>query len=469
MDIDDLLWAGADAQAQALRDGAVSAPELTEAVLRRIEAVNPTLNAFRIVYADAARQAATAAQERIDTRERTPLLGVPVAVKDDQDIAGDVTGMGGRPQFPPADRDSPIVAKLRSAGAVIVGHTRVPDRCLWSFTESLTHGATRNPWHLDHTAGGSSGGSAAAVAAGIVGAATGSDGGGSVRIPAGACGIFGLKTTRGLIPTAEEGWHGLSALGPLGRRVADAAAMLDIVADLRAALGSGDAGTYRAAADTDPGALRIALSWATALGRPPMERERKRATLDTAERLRSLGHQVDVADPPLGMRPLPQFLVRYLRGVADDAADLPHPEWLELRTRKIAWLGRRLSDRTLRWARAAESDLDTRMRGFFTDYDLVLQPGWTARQPRVGRYYGRGAAVTLAGVTIGIPYFPTWNVLGYPAAALPVGRDNAGLPIGVQLIGPAFSERLLLSVAGQFERAHPWAGDRPPFGYLLQS
>src|SRR5919198_1999768 len=131
MDVEDLLWAGADAQATALRDGAVTAPELTEAVLRRIEAVNPTLNAFRIVYADAARQAAAAAQQRIDAGERTQLLGVPVAVKDDLDVAGDVTGMGGRPQFPAAEQDSPVVARLRSAGAVVVGHTRGPGRRLW--------------------------------------------------------------------------------------------------------------------------------------------------------------------------------------------------------------------------------------------------------------------------------------------------------------------------------------------------
>ena len=158
MDVEELLWAGADAQAAALRDGSVSAVALTEAVLRRLDAVNPVLNAFRIVYADAARDAAVAAQQRIDSGERTPLLGVPVAVKDDVDVAGDVTGMGGRPQFPPADKNSPVVARLRAAGAVIVGRTRVPDRCLWPFTETLTHGATRNPWQLDHTPGGSSGG-----------------------------------------------------------------------------------------------------------------------------------------------------------------------------------------------------------------------------------------------------------------------------------------------------------------------
>ncbi|MCA1655025.1 MAG: amidase [Pseudonocardiaceae bacterium] len=454
MDLDELLWAGADAQAVALRDGAVSAPELLEAVLRRLEQVNPTLNAFRVVYADSARAAAVEAQRRLDAGERTPLLGVPVAVKDDLDVAGDVTAMGGRAQFPPAEQDAPTVARLRAAGAVLVGHTNTPDRCLWPFTETLTNGATRNPWHLDHTSGGSSGGSAAAVAAGVVGAATGSDGGGSVRIPANFCGLFGLKTTRGLINMGdEEHWHGLAVVGPLGRRVADAAAMLDVVAD--------EPGGYRDAVDTDPGRLRIALAWRAPVGRPPIEKQRKQAVLTMADRLRALGHEVVVADPALGLRPSQQFLIRYLRGVADDVAALPRPEWLEPRTRRIAAVGRRIPDRVLARTRAGEAVLDARMHTFFGDFDVMLQPGWTARQPRIGRFHGSGAAHTLGAVSVGIPYYPTWNVLGYPVAAVPAGFDTAGLPMGVQLVGPAASERRLLSLAGQYERAHPWADARP--------
>jgi amidase len=455
--LDELLWAGADAQARALREGAVTAPDLLEAVLRRLDAVEVRLHAFRIVYTDAARAAAKEAQRRLDAGERTPLLGVPLAVKDDTDVAGDITSFGGRPQFDPAEEDAPAVAKLRAAGAVLVGHTLTPDRCLWPFTETLTHGATRNPWHLDHTPGGSSGGSAAAVAAGIVGVATGSDGGGSVRIPAGFCGVFGLKTTRGLVDTGpEEHWHGLAGIGPLGRRVADAADMLDVIAESDH---PGDA--YRDSADADPGRLRIALSWWTPLGKPPIESQRKQAVLETAAKLRELGHEVVEADPPLGPRPSPQFMTRYLRGVADDVAALPHPEWLEPRTRRIAALGRRIPDSLLARVRAAESDLDSRMHGFFAEHDVLLQPGWTHRTPRIGRYHGSGAAHTLAGVALGIPYFPTWNVLGYPAAALPAGRDSVGLPIGVQLVGPAFSEHRLLSLSGQMERAHPWAQERP--------
>jgi amidase len=369
--------------------------------------------------------------------------------------------MGGRPQFPPAEKDSSIVARLRSAGAVIVGHTNVPERCLWPFSETVTYGAARNPWHLDYTPGGSSGGSAASVAAGIVGVATGSDGGGSIRIPASACGVFGLKTTRGLVALDREGWHGLSVLGPIGRRVADAAAMLDVIADVRAALGDGPASTYRAAADADPGKLRIALSWRAPLGRPPMEAQRKQAVLETAERLRGLGHEVVEADPALGFRPSAQFMVRYIRGASDDVAELPHQEWLEDRTRKIAWIGRRIPDSMLNKMLAAEAELDSVMRAFFGGFDVLLQPTWTGRPHRVGRFHGRGLAHTWAVESMAIPYFPTWNVLGYPSAAVPVGRDSEGVPMGVQLIGGPFTERLLLSLAAQYERAHPWTVDRP--------
>jgi amidase len=454
MDLDELLWAGADAQAGALRDGTVSAPDLLEAVLNRLDAVDTRLNAFRVVWADEARAQAVDAQRRLDAGERTPLLGVPIAVKDDQDVTGDVTGMGGRPQFAPAEADSPTVGRLRSAGAVLVGHTRTPDRCLWPFTETLTHGATRNPWDLNHTPGGSSGGSAAAVAAGVVGAATGSDGGGSIRIPAGFTGLFGLKTTRDLISMGdEEHWNGLAVVGPLGRRVADAGAMLDVIADEPAG--------YREAVDASPGKLRIAVSLRGPLGPTPIEKQRKQAVQTIADRLSVLGHDVVPAEPPFGPSASQQFLVRFLRGVADDVAQLPHPEWLEPRTRRIAAAGRRVPNAVFNRMRAAEARLHEAMTRFFGDFDVVLQPGWTAPPPRVGRFHGAGASHTLAAVSMGIVFFPIWNVLGYPVAALPAGFDDAGLPMGVQLAGPAGAEARLLSLSGQYERAHPWAARRP--------
>ncbi|SER37365.1 amidase family protein [Actinokineospora terrae] len=453
--MDELLWAGADAQVRALRDGWTTAPELLESVLRRADDLAGTLNIFRTVYAECAREEAKAAQRRIDAGERLPLLGVPVAVKDDLDVAGDFTAQGGRPQFPVAEKDSAAVALLRAAGAVIVGHTRTPERCLWPFTESKTAGATRNPWHPAHTPGGSSGGSAAAIAAGIVGAATGSDGGGSIRIPAAACGVFALKTSRGLVstePRPAEGWQGLSTIGPMGRRVADVGLVLDALADTRG---------YRAAVDTVPEPTRVALSWRTPLGVPSLAPAWRRAVLDAADTLRSLGHRVVEADPPLGARPTPQFVIRYLRGVAEDVARLPHPQWLEARTRHIAAVGSRVPDRVLRWARAAEADLHARMAGFLTHHDVILQPSWTRTPPEVGLFRSSSLITTWLGVTARIPYFPTWNVLGYPVAALPVGHDGRGLPVGVQLIAPPGSEKLLLSLSAQFEGVRPWAHRRP--------
>ncbi|MCG8918209.1 amidase family protein [Actinokineospora sp. PR83] len=452
--MDELLWAGADAQARALREGSVTAPDLLEAVLARAAALAPALNAFRVLYPDSARAEAREAQRRLDAGERAPLLGVPVAVKDDTDVAGDVTTLGGRPQFPPAEVDSDIVAGLRAAGAVVVGHTLTPERCLWPFTETLTYGATRNPWDPSRTPAGSSGGSAAAVAAGIVGAATGSDGGGSIRMPAAATGVFGLKTTRGLVPLTpqREGWHGLGTAGPLSRTVADSALMLEAMTG----------GSYRSAVDTDPAPLRIALAWRCPVGRPPMDRHWKAAVSTAADRLRALGHTVTEADPGLGARPTPQFLVRYLRGAAEDVAALPHPEWLEPRTRRVAALGRLVPDRVLRWARDAEAGLHARLAPFLAEYDVILQPTWTRTPLPVGHLHGRGLTTTYLGIITRMPYFPTWNVLGLPVATVPVGFTPAGMPTAVQLVGPADSEARLLALAAQYERAHPWAGARPP-------
>lgn len=469
MDLRELLWAGADAQARALRRRELTAPELLEATLARIAAVDPRINAFRIVYAEAARAEAAAAQARIEAGEETPLLGVPIAVKDDQDVAGDVTGYGGPAQYPPATADSAVVARLRAAGAVIVGRTHVPERCQWPFTETLTYGATRNPWGLDHTPGGSSGGTGAAVAAGLVGAGTGSDGGGSIRIPSAACGLFGVKPTRDLVSLAPrvEGWHGLSGIGPIGRTVADAAAMLDALAEDRPVGGAatGD-DSYRAAAeagrDGSLGALRIALAWRAPLGRVPIEAQRRRAVEETAARLRGLGHQVVERELPLGAISFPQFLFRFLRGIADDVDRLPHPEWLEPRTRGSRRLGRLVPDRALAWARAAEADLHARMLPFFGEVDVILMPSLVGPPWRIGRFHGRGALATLLGSAQRVPHLPLWNALGYPVAAVPVGRDRDGLPMGVQLIGPAHAERRLLGLAAQLEQDRPWAGDRPP-------
>ncbi|HSD80651.1 MAG TPA: amidase family protein, partial [Solirubrobacteraceae bacterium] len=209
MDATELAFAGAARQARLVAGGEVSARELAEAVLGRIERLDGELNAFRVVFAERALMEADLADARRRAGEERPLLGVPVAIKDDADLAGEITGFGTAAHGAPPRRDSDVVAHLRSAGAVVVGKTNVPELTIWPFTETLTYGATRNPWALDRTPGGSSGGSAAAVAAGFCGVALGSDGAGSIRIPAAFCGVFGVKPDRDRIsmgPDHVDAW-----------------------------------------------------------------------------------------------------------------------------------------------------------------------------------------------------------------------------------------------------------------------
>ena len=211
LDPDDVAYAGVLGQRSLLEDGRLTAVELLELCLARIDRLDGRLNAFRVVFRDAARSEAEAADRARASGDRRPLLGIPVAVKDNVAVAGHAPGMGTGSPEPVAGRDAEQVRRLRAAGAVVVGTTHLPELALWPFTESQTWGATRNPWSTEHTTGGSSGGSAAAVAAGLVAAATASDGGGSIRIPAACCGLVGLKPQRGRVPLAPdtEHWHGL--------------------------------------------------------------------------------------------------------------------------------------------------------------------------------------------------------------------------------------------------------------------
>ncbi len=226
-DAADLVFAGIARQAALVRSGQISSRELVEACLGRIARLDPALNAFRVVLGERASAEAAQADARRGAGDERPLLGVPVAVKDVADVAGETTTHGTGAHGPAAVRDSELVRRLRAAGAVIVGKTHTPELALWGFTESATFGVTRNPWSPDRTPGGSSGGSGAAVAAGMVGAASASDGLGSIRIPAACCGLFGLKPQRGRVPLApdDDHWHGLSVAGVLTRSVLDIAAV----------------------------------------------------------------------------------------------------------------------------------------------------------------------------------------------------------------------------------------------------
>ena len=443
-----------------LADGEVSAPELLEIYLERIARLDSQLRSYRVVLTDKARDEAYAAQDRLDAGERLPLLGVPIAIKDDVDVAGEVTTYGSAGHRSAVTVDAAVVRRLRAAGAVIIGKTAVPELMIFPFTESLTFGATRNPWNLKRTPGGSSGGSAAAVAAGLASLALGSDGGGSIRIPSSWCGLFGLKPQRDRVSLEphDDAWYGLSVNGPIARSVLDAALFLDATNSV-----SGPEGEFVAAATRDPGKLRIALS--TKVPQPLVRvGSEELAAVDAAGALlRELGHDVVVRDPAY---PLPSiyasFLPRYLRGTSDEADAQAHPERLERRTRTMARLGSFFSDRRMEAVRAAEARVSNRIQSIFDDVDVVVTPGAANGPSRIGAYQHRGAVSTLLLVGQRVPYFPVWNVTGQPAAVVPWGFDGDGLPISVQLVGRPFDEATLLSLSAQIEAARPWAHQRPP-------
>ena len=460
--VESLLWAGADAQARALRAGEVAAPELLAAVLDRLAAVQPALNAFRVVCAKEATAAALDAQRRLAAGEDAPLLGVPVAVKDDADLAGFPTGHGCDPSVcGPVERDGAVVARLRAAGAVIVGKTHVPELTMWPFTETMHHGATRNPWAPDRTPGGSSGGSAAAVAAGVVGVAHGSDGAGSIRIPAAWCGLVGLKPTRGLLPvdgqpTAEPNggdWYRLAHEGPLGRDVASVARFLDACTE----------GGHLAALDEPLTPLRIAVSRHSPPGTLPRVRGGQRAAFERAtELLRAAGHQVRELDPDVPLSATEQVMARYLRGIHDSARELPAGTRLERRTRGMVRLGGLVPMAAVRASLRAEPALARRVLAVFDEVDVVLQPGPSTPPSRIGAYSRAGTLRTLGAAITKVSFLPLWNLIGNPVLAAPVHLGADGLPAGVQLVGPPGAERTLLRLALQLERATGWADHRPP-------
>ncbi|WP_236977455.1 MULTISPECIES: amidase [Mycobacterium] len=460
MDPSDLAFAGAAEQARMLADGEITAPELLEVYLERIERLDSELRAYRVVRYDGAREEAELAQQRLDAGVRRPLLGVPIAIKDDVDVAGEVTTYGSGAHGPAVKDDAEVVRRLRAAGAVVIGKTAVPELMIMPFTESLTFGATRNPWNPRRTPGGSSGGSAAAVAAGLAPIALGSDGGGSIRIPATWCGLFGLKPQRDRVSLEphDDAWEGLSVNGPLTRSVLDAALMLDATTTV-----PGPEGEFAAAATRPPGQLRIALSAKVPTPMPVRVGTAQRNALEQAGALlRDLGHQVIDRDPQYPPSLYANYLPRMLRGISDDADAQAHPERLEARTRHLARLGSFFSDRRMAALRESEIGLSARIQSIFDDVDVVVTPGCAAGPSRIGAYQRRGGISTLLLVGQRVPYQQVWNLTGQPAAVVPWDFDDDGLPMSVQLVGRPFDEATLLSLSAQIEAARPWAQRRPP-------
>jgi amidase len=474
MDPADLAFAGIAHQAELIASGQLSARDLVEVYLERIARLNPRLNAFRVVFEERARMEADQADARRQAGDRRPLLGVPVAVKDEFDVAGEVTTFGTNAYGEPAREDSEIVRRVRAAGAVLIGKTHMPELGAFPWTESPTWGVTRNPWEPDHTPGGSSGGSAAAVAAGLVGAALAGDGGGSIRFPSAYCGLFGLKTQHGRVPLAPhlDAWHGLCVNGVLARSVRDTALFYDAIADGPPDPGAPtvppssllDALAPAAGGDSGTETLRIAVS--TALPPSPLARlhpENRAAVQETAELLRGLGHHVEECELAHGpLAPSLEFTAIYLRSLHEEAATFARPGNLERRIRALARLGGLLPPGAVGWALGRRAAYAARMNAPLADHDVLLTPVTPAPPPRIGATEGLGWLRTTAVAAATVAHAACWNYTGQPACSVPAGFTTDGLPRSVQLVGRPHDEATLVALAAQIEAARPWTHHRPP-------
>ena len=467
---DGLAFAGLRRQAALIASGEVSSVELVEAALRRIDAAQPDLNAFRMVRADAARAEAAEADRRHADGESGP-----IARRADRDQGrhgprGGDDGLRLPRRVRGKEADGELARRLRAAGAVIVGKTTSPEFGQWPITEGPAFGQTRNPWSLDHTPGGSSGGSAAAVAAGLVAAALGSDGAGSVRIPAAWTHLVGIKPQRGRISTwpDAEAFQGLTCIGPLARTVDDAALLLDAVAGAH----PGDRHTPRpphepfaeTARRAEPGRLRIALSFRIPFsGAPAQLDDRVRAaTQRLATVLEGLGHEIVDEDPFYGLIGA-SFIPRAQVGLREWSRRVPDVELLDPRTRHNVAMGRWLDGPVLALARALERPLQAQVGRVFRRADVVLAPT-TAQPPLpIGAIDGLGGWATDKVIVGACPYAWPWNVLGWPGVNVPAGLTADGLPLGAQLLGPGGSESRLIALAAQLESVERWDEQRPPY------
>ena len=443
----------ATALATEVRAGRLSAEAAVTAALERIAERDGQLSAFQTVRREAALAEARAVDDRADLAD-LPLAGVPIAIKDNVNVAGEVMHTGSRALSPePARSDHPVVARLRAAGAVVVGTTRTPEACLWSATDepdTITH----NPWSGDITCGGSSGGAAAAVAAGMVPIAHAADGLGSIRLPSSACGVFGIKPGRGVVPAllGRNDWFGMSVNGPIATTVSDAALMLSVMA----------ANPDLAQVRRPEQILRVAAS-----ARPPLSgfavaEPVVRAAFGVAALLRDAGHVIERATPAYPQRMALAGTIRWLAATADEADEAVDQELLQPRTRVHAALGRRVRGLV---KPGAVDDFVSRSLEFFDQYDVLVTPTFADRPlPAVAWSEKSWSANVVANLRVTGGFVSVWNLAGFPAVSVPFGTDpRTGGPIGVQLVAAPGNEALLLGVASIIEQRAPWPRTAPGY------
>ena len=460
----DTLYASATRQAQLIRRGKISPVELVTEYLERIEHVDQDINSFVTVTADRALEDARRAQRLLGDEHPPPFAGVPITIKDLTEVEG-VRMTASAKQF--ADKvgqqDAASVRKIKEAGFVILGKTNTPELGTLCVTESELNGACRNPWDTRLTPGGSSGGAAAGVAAGLSPVAHGSDGGGSIRIPASCCGLYGLKPSRGRVSNAPGSGDpaALGVQGPLARTVEDAAALLDVMAGYE--LGDPHWAPpperpFVREVGAPPGRLRIAVT-TEAPNFAPVADEVVAATTAAAQLLEELGHIVEEAAPQWMDPEITPLFVKLWQARSLDHLD---PGRMEPINRALSEGGAQVT--SIEYA-GALSRLQAKARtivAFWHDFDLLLTPSLALPPVPVGWLFDRDDPwEQFAKMAFFIPFSPLINLTGQPACSLPLSWTSEDVPIGVQLVGRPAGEALLLRVSAQLEEARPWAHRRP--------
>jgi amidase len=457
-------------QAAAIRSGEVSPTQLVEHSLARIEALDAGLGAFITVTPERALGAAADAEARLrEGGALPPLLGVPTAIKDLNNTAGVRTTFGSAvmADFVPAVDDA-VVTKLAAAGTISLGKTNTPEFGFPCYTDNDLAGPARCPWDPSRLAGGSSGGAAVAVASGMIAFAQGSDGGGSIRIPASINGIFGIKPTRGRVSNAPFGSEvtGLGTNGPLARTVRDAAAMLDAMAGpvlgdpaWAPPLPAGE--TFLGWADREPGRLRIGRFCESPIPGADLEPEVQAAFDDASRLLVSLGHEVEDLPPGLlGDDVLPAF--EQVWALSGTTLPVPPDRVTELRplTRELRGRGLALSAQDAMEALFALHMFSRRFAQATARYDVLLAPVCTMT-PRPLDWFGADGAEDFERQKRYAAFTALFNVTGQPAVSVPLYWTEAGLPIGSMLVGRPADEATLVSLSAQLEAARPWAQRHP--------